>query len=248
MTLNSLLLILGTLLFGLLLLIDAVILIVWFAVNPWEKGQEILEQQGNVIFIREKCQSSEFWGYSLIVYKFIVFLLSLVVTIVQVLVQKSRATAVPSYADVLACGAGLMLGFATFGFLFVDDPGLQFGFVSMCLILLVSAVLVLLFGRKVHIVWKGVQEPTVKQNQSAYELNEMDRGELKELRAKSSDLKALVEKLLLERPLSVGGSLAEEVHRLFGYVPGQAEALVAVNPLSSCKGETQETSYQNFHS
>ena len=102
-----------------------------------------------MIFVREKCQSSEFWGYSLIVYKFIVFILCLVITIIQVLVQKSRTTALPSYADVLACGTGLALGVAAFGFLFVSDPELQYGFVSMCLILLVSVVLVLLFSKKV---------------------------------------------------------------------------------------------------
>jgi gamma-aminobutyric acid type B receptor len=249
MTYSSLLVILGTLLFGLLLLTDAIILIVWFAVDPWKKGQEILEQQGKVIYVREKCQSSDqFWGYSLIVYKFIVFILCLVVTIVQVQVQKSKTTAAPSYADVLACATGLALGFATFGFLFVSDPGLQYGFVSVCLILLVSSVLLLLFGKKVYTVWKGVPEPTVKQRQSTYELTEMDRGELKELRAKSCDLRTLVEKLLLERPISVDGSMADEVCRVVGYIPGQSHAKSAVNPLSSYEKNPQETSHQNSHS
>jgi hypothetical protein len=248
MTHSSLIVILGTLLFGLLLLIDAIILIAWFAVDPWKKGRVTLEQQGKVIFIREKCESSEFWGYSLIVYKFIVFILCLVVTIVQVQVQKSKTTAAPSYADVLACATGLALGFATFGFLFVSDPGLQYGFVSVCLILLVSSVLLLLFGKKVYTVWKGVPEPTVKQRQSTYELTEMDRGELKELRAKSCDLRTLVEKLLLERPISVDGSMADEVCRVVGYIPGQSHAKSAVNPLSSYEKNPQETSHQNSHS
>lgn len=227
------LVILGTLLFGLLLLTDAIILIVWFAVDPWKKGQEILEQQGKVIYVREKCQSSDqFWGYSLIVYKFIVFMLCLLVTIIQVLVQKSRTTALPSYADVLVCGTGLAFGFAAFGFLFVkSDPGLQYGFVSVCLILLVSVVLVLLFGKKVYIVWKRMPKPTVKERQPGFELAEMDKEELKELRAKSSNLKTLVEKLLLERPVSVDGSMAEEVYRMFGYIPGQSHSKAVVNPL-----------------
>ena len=51
---------------------------------------------------------------------------------------------------------------------------------------------------KVYVVWKGLPEPVVKQRQSAFELTEADRGELKELRTKNSDLKMLVEKLLSE--------------------------------------------------
>lgn len=33
----------GTLVFGLLLLIDALIVVLWFAIDPWEKGEQILE-------------------------------------------------------------------------------------------------------------------------------------------------------------------------------------------------------------
>lgn len=102
-----------------------------------------------MIFVREKCRSAEFWGYSLIVYKFIVLILCLVAAIIRIRIHKSRAGVKSSYTDLLVCGTGFGVGFATFGFLFVTDPGLQFALVSISLILLVSIILFLLFGRQV---------------------------------------------------------------------------------------------------
>lgn len=102
-----------------------------------------------MIFVRERCSSVDFWGYCLIVYKLIVIILCLVASIVRVQIHKSRTGASPSYTDLLVCGTGFGVGFAAFGFLFVTDPGLQFALVSISLILLVSIILVLLFGKQV---------------------------------------------------------------------------------------------------
>lgn len=82
-------------------------------------------------------------------YKLLVLIVYLVAAMFRYKIYKSRATAEPSYTNIVVCITALALGIATIGCLFISNPGVQYVLVSICLISLVTVALILLFGKKV---------------------------------------------------------------------------------------------------
>jgi O-antigen/teichoic acid export membrane protein len=186
------------LIFGITLLADVVLLIIWFAVSPWKKTVKAVQDEGRAIFDREQCNPDDSWTYVvvLLVYKVVMLVIGIILTVIRIRLVKKRMEDSPYY-DLISYSSGIGLCLATFGFVYVEDPGVEYALVSVSIILLVTCVLVVVFMKKVYIVLSGKAETRNSQG-SFNDLAEIDRKELKELRTKSKSQRALIEKLLLE--------------------------------------------------
>ncbi|XP_062508791.1 gamma-aminobutyric acid type B receptor subunit 1-like [Corticium candelabrum] len=217
LSVDSLLLIIGSLTFGFLLLIDCILFSLWYGFNPWKEGKQILESTTFQTDVRVKCISSnqELWTSGLIVFKVIVMFICAVAVSIRIKARgyKEQGTSDSPHIDILAVGSSFGLAMAGFGFTFIDNPVEEFLLVSLTLIGLVTLLLTLLFHRKIYWIWNGREEAAVRQDGNKDPMMKLAEAELGDLRQRSRDLRIILERIVYESS-GVSDMMRDEVTRI----------------------------------
>ena len=84
----------------------------------------------------------------LVAYKVIMLVIGIILTLIRIRLVKKRTEDSPYY-DLISFSSGIGLCLAVFGFVYIEDPGVEYAMVSVSIILLVTSVLVVVFVKKV---------------------------------------------------------------------------------------------------
>lgn len=109
-----------------------------------------IQDDGQAIYIREKCSTNVVWGYAFVFYKLILLIVCAVATFVRIRVVGKKSSVGSPYIDLLMSCIAFILCLVVFAFTFIGGPGEQYGLVSGGLLLLVTFVLCLWFVPKVR--------------------------------------------------------------------------------------------------
>ncbi|XP_062518966.1 gamma-aminobutyric acid type B receptor subunit 2-like [Corticium candelabrum] len=207
---ESLLLLIGILIFGCLLLIDCILLSLWAGVNPWQEKEEIRSSTVLQTYIRHRCASdnSTFWISGLIVYKVVVVLICITAVTIRAKVKTTQqhGTSDSPYVDLSAIFSCIILIVPAFGFTFIELPNVRYSLVSVTLMFTVSAVLLIYFYRKIQWIRQGIEE---NRDNPRADYHDADNGgnvdlevqqdtsrELQGMRRRSRDLRLTLEKVI----------------------------------------------------
>lgn len=214
---DSLLIINGSLTIGFMLLIDSALFSMWYGFDPWKKGTQQLSSSNSQTYLREKCTSDEkhhhLWWTGVFSYKLLVMIICGVAVCIRVKAsgrRKEHGTSDSPYLDVAAVGCSFGFAIAAFGFTFVENTSLEYVLVSLSLITMTSIVLVLLFYRKICWIRKSREETEEICEEILDPMRDMAVAELKDLRKRSRDLRVALEKVM-EESSEISAVLKDEV-------------------------------------
>ncbi|XP_062522159.1 gamma-aminobutyric acid type B receptor subunit 2-like isoform X2 [Corticium candelabrum] len=139
---------------GIFLVIDVVLVIIWFSVDPWTTGTRPLESGDIYQFEQDKCVCNNFWvwtyvfsGYKGLLLTFGIYLAFDIRQIKVALLSDSRFMAFAVYTTVVFC---IML----FAFLHVEvtDPDVYYALTSFMMLIIISVLLLLLYVPKIYVL------------------------------------------------------------------------------------------------
>eukprot|EP00118_Oscarella_pearsei_P022685 m.264849 g.264849 ORF g.264849 m.264849 type:complete len:573 (+) comp40481_c0_seq4:1281-2999(+) len=194
---------------GVLLLVDILIISLWFGFDPYKPRKISLETNDRDMQFRYECVSAagNRWGFILLAYKAIMlaigaFLAFQTRTVHIKSINDSRFIAMSIYNTVVTV-------ILVFAFTFLKDPGISFALTGASVIIMTSVIIALVFISKAYSLWfqkndqlAGVGRFGSKCQASLRDITFAKKSDIKRLKEENKQQKLAMQMMITERNLS----------------------------------------------